>query len=104
MLILIAEDDPALGTFLERGFNADHHAVDLATDAQRAVQLARARSYDAAVLDLNIDPNTARPDGLEVLRQVRDTCHDLPVLVLANQARPEERAQVLDMGADDLVL
>jgi DNA-binding response OmpR family regulator len=100
MLILIAENDLALGMFLERGFNADHHAVDVASDAQRAMQLARARSYNAAVLDLNI----GQPDGLEVLRQVRNACQDLPILVLANQARPEERAQVLDMGADDFVL
>jgi DNA-binding response OmpR family regulator len=100
MLILIAEDDPALGTFLERGFNAEHYAVDLATDAERATQFARSRSYDAAVLDLTIP----LPNGLDVLRQVRETCHDLPILVLANQARPEERAQVLDTGADDLLL
>lgn len=100
MLILISENDPALGTFLERGFNAEHHAVDVAIDAQRAMQLVRSRSYNAAVLDLNI----AQADGLDVLRQVRSTCQDLPILVLANQARPEERAQALDMGADDLLL
>ncbi|MGH9718464.1 MAG: response regulator [Candidatus Acidiferrales bacterium] len=100
MLILVAEDDPALGTFLERGFNSEHYAVDLAVDAQRATQLARSHTYDAAVLDLNFP----RPDGLEALRQVRENCQDLPILVLANQAHPEERAQVLDTGADDLLL
>ncbi|HVB88431.1 MAG TPA: response regulator transcription factor [Candidatus Dormibacteraeota bacterium] len=100
MLILIAEDDPALGTFLERGFTAEHYAVDLAVESKRATQLALSHRYDAAVLDVNIP----QPDGLEVLREVRGSCHDLPILVLANQARPEERAQVLDTGADDLLL
>jgi DNA-binding response OmpR family regulator len=100
MLILVAENDPALGTFLERGFNAEHYAVDLAADTQRAAKLSLSHRYDAAILDLNLP----QPDGLELLRQVRATCHDLPILILANQARPEERAQVLDLGADDLVL
>jgi two-component system copper resistance phosphate regulon response regulator CusR len=100
MLILIAESDPALGTFLERGFNAEQYAVDLATDGERATQLAFSRSYGAAILDLNFP----QPDELEVLKQIRANCPDLPILILANQARPEERAQVLDSGADDLVL
>lgn len=100
MLILVAENDPALGAFLDRGFNAEQYAVDLAADAERATQLALSRSYDAAILDLNFP----QPDGLEVLRQIRATCQDLPILILANQARPEERARVLDLGADDLVL
>jgi two-component system copper resistance phosphate regulon response regulator CusR len=100
MLILVAENDLALGTFLERGFNAEHYAVDLAADGERATQLALSRSYGAAILDLNFP----QPEGLEVLRQIRANCQDLPILILANQARPEERAQVLDLGADDLVL
>lgn len=100
MVILVAENDPALGTFLERGFNAERYAVDLAADGERATQLARSHSYGAAILDLNFP----QPEGLEVLRQIRAHCQDLPMLILANQARPEERAQVLDLGADDLVL
>lgn len=100
MLILVAENDAALGTFLERGFNADHYAVDLAADAEQATKLALAHKYDAAILDLNFP----QADGLEVLRRIRAHCQDLPILILANQARPEERAQVLDLGADDLVL
>jgi two-component system, OmpR family, copper resistance phosphate regulon response regulator CusR len=100
MLILIAENDPALATFLERGFNTDHYAVDLADDAERAAKMALAHRYDAAILDLNF----AQPDGFHVLRMIRAGSPDLPILILGNQTRPEERAQVLDAGADDLVL
>jgi two-component system, OmpR family, copper resistance phosphate regulon response regulator CusR len=100
MLILIAESDPALATFLERGFNADHYAVDVTEDAGQAAKMALAHRYDAAILDLTV----AQPDGLDVLRQIRAGSADLPILILANQTRPEERAQVLDAGADDVVL
>lgn len=100
MLILIAESDAALATFLERGFNTDHYTVDVAENGEQAAKMALAHRYDAAILDLNF----AQPDGFDVLRQIRASSADLPILILANQARPEERAQVLDAGADDVVL
>jgi two-component system, OmpR family, copper resistance phosphate regulon response regulator CusR len=100
MLILIAESDAALATFLERGFNTDHYAVDVAEDAEHAAKMALAHRYDAAILDLNF----AQAEKFDVLRQIRTSSADLPILILANQARPEEKAQVLDAGADDVVL
>lgn len=100
MRILIAENDPALGTYLERGFTAEHYAVDVATDGPGAAQLALSQGHDAAILDLNFP----QPGSFEVLRDIRAACEGLPILILANQARPEERARVLDLGADDLVL
>jgi DNA-binding response OmpR family regulator len=100
MLILIAESDPALGTFLERGFNEDHFAVDLAFDLDQATKAALACRYDAAILD----PSSVQAGSIEAVRRIRAACHDLPILILANQARPEERAQMLDCGADDLLL
>lgn len=99
MLILVAESDAALGAFLECGFNTEHYAVDLAPDAEQAAKLAVARRYDAAVLDLNF----THGDGFEALRRIRTGCPELPILILAEHARPEERARVLDLGADDLV-
>lgn len=100
MLILIAENDAALAAFLQRGFNGENYAVDMARDAEHASKMALAHRYDAAILDLNF----AQPEGFEVLRRIRAGSPDLPILILGNQARPEERAQVLDAGADDVVL
>jgi DNA-binding response OmpR family regulator len=99
MHILVAEHDPALGTFLQRSFVANDYAVDLATDGDQARSMAQERRYDAAILDLNLP----QQDGLDVLRSVRASQQLLPILILANHARPVERVQVLDLGADDLV-
>ena len=100
MLILIAESDAALATFLERGFNSENYAVDVAKDAEQAVKMASAHPYDAAILDLNF----VKEDGFDALRRIRAGSADLPILILGSQARPDERAQLLDMGADDVVL
>jgi len=100
MKLLVAESDPALGAFLQRGFGAENYAVDLTTNNEEAKCLAQEQSYDAVILDLNL---TER-NGFEVLREVRTSRQELPILILSNQTRPEERVQALDLGADDLVL
>jgi DNA-binding response OmpR family regulator len=99
MRILVAERDPALGAFLERKFGEEHYSVDLAKDVAEITRLAQERDYQAAVLDLNVEDSGC----LALLRQIRS--HDqLPILVLASHAKPEARAQMLDLGADDLLL
>ncbi|MGH9691894.1 MAG: response regulator transcription factor [Candidatus Acidiferrales bacterium] len=100
MRILVAESDPALGTFLQRSFGMEKYEVDLTTEGDEAERMARAREYAAAILDLHL----LRPDGLEVLRHLRSERPHLRILLLSNRVRPEERAEALDLGADDFVL
>lgn len=100
MRILVAESDPALGAFLRHGFDAENCAVDLTADGVEAERLAQERNYDAAILDLNLPQS----DGFDVLRNVRARRQQLPILILTNRTRPEDRVQVFDLGADDLVL
>jgi two-component system, OmpR family, copper resistance phosphate regulon response regulator CusR len=100
MRILVAEYDLALSSFLEREFVAQKYSVDLAADADGAKHLARQREYDAAVLDLNLP----RQAGFDFLHDVRSVHDQLPILMLTSRTCPEDRAQLLDLGADDLVL
>jgi len=97
---LLAENDPALGTFLQRGFYAENYLVDLTRDAEEAKSLVDGQKYDLAILDLNLAPT----DGLNVLREVRSRGGGLPILILSSRGRLEDRVQALDMGADDLVV
>lgn len=100
MRLLLAESDPALATFLQRGFDAENYLVDLTTDADQAKSLVNDQKYDLAILDLNLGPT----DGLNVLREVRSRGAGLPILILSSRGRLEDRIQALDMGADDLVV
>jgi CheY-like chemotaxis protein len=36
MRVLIAEDDPALASFVRKGLEAEHYAVDVTTDGEQA--------------------------------------------------------------------
>ncbi len=100
MRILVAEHDLALGAYLEKEFEAENYSVDLAPGAEQVKSMVQDHDYDAAILDINLPLQ----DGFEVLRQVRARCERLPILILASGARPGERAQALDLGADDFLL
>ena len=100
MRLLVAENDPALATFLHSSFDAEHYTVDLTRNGEEAKQMVAERSYDLAILDMNL----AVSGGMQVLQSFRAKQQQLPILVLAGRNRPEDRVEVLDMGADDLVL
>ncbi len=97
MRILVVEDDTPLATFVRKGLEAEHYAVDTAGDGEQAVCLALESNYDLLVLDLNLP----KLDGIDVLRAIRPKKPSLPVLVLTARSRIEDRVQALDSGADD---
>src|SRR5271154_513476 len=100
MRLLVAENDPALATFLHESFGHEHYAVDLTGDGEDAKHWVEERDYDLVILDLNL----VRVDATQVLQYVRTKRRHVPILVLCSRNRSEERVQILDMGADDLVL
>lgn len=97
MRVLVAEDDNALASFVRKGLEAEHYAVDIASDGEEAQYMAEEYDYDLVILDLTL-PQT---DGLHVLKRVRAKKSGLPVLVLTARSRVEDRVKGLDLGADD---
>lgn len=100
MRILVVEDDAAVASFLKKGLEAEHYAVDVAPDGEEARWLACECEYDVMVLDLNLP----KMDGLSVLRVVRPRRASLAVLVVTARSRIEDRVGALDAGADDCLI
>jgi len=100
MRILVVEDDAPLASFVRKGLEAEHYAVDVAADGEQARLMALESDYDLMVLDLNLP----RLDGISVLNSVRPKKPSLPVLVLTARSRIEDRVQSLDSGADDCLI
>ena len=97
MRILIAEDDEALARFVRQGLEAEHYSVDVLADGEQARTAAVERAYDMVILDLNLP----KLDGVSVLRQLRLKKPSLPVLILTQRTKVEDRVACLDTGADD---
>jgi DNA-binding response OmpR family regulator len=100
MRILMAEDDSALGSFVSKGLEAEHYAVDLSGDGEQARAMASELDYDLVMLDLNLP----RLDGISILRSVRVRKPSMPILILTGRNRVEDRVQCLDLGADDYLM
>ena len=97
MRILIAEDDEALAKFVRQGLEGEHYSVDVFPDGEQARNAATEFEYDLVILDLNLP----KLDGVSVLRHLRSKKPSVPVLVLTQRTRVEDRVQCLDTGADD---
>ena len=97
MRILIADDDPALASFVKKGLEAECYAVDISQNGEQARAMATELDYDLLILDLNLP----LCDGVAVLRSVRACKATMPILVLTVRNRVEDRVQCLDLGADD---
>jgi DNA-binding response OmpR family regulator len=100
MRILVIEDDAALASYIRKGLESEHYAVDVALDGEQGALMASELDYDLLVLDLNLP----KLDGISVLRNVRPAKPQLPVLVLTARPRIEDRIFALDSGADDCVM
>lgn len=97
--IMIAEDDLALSTFMREGLESEGHVVEVVVDAETARDKIDLE-YDLFVMDLTL----ANLDGMEVLRNLRESNPGLPVIVITARSGIENRAKVLDLGADDYII
>ncbi|HET6176356.1 MAG TPA: response regulator transcription factor, partial [Candidatus Sulfotelmatobacter sp.] len=100
MRILVVEDDTALASFLKKGLEAEHYAVDVAPDGEETPYAVSESDYDLVALDLNLP----KIDGLAVLRALRAKKPSLPVLIVTGRSRIEDRVQALDAGANDCLI
>ncbi|MGH9513880.1 MAG: response regulator [Terriglobales bacterium] len=97
MRILIAEDDAAVASFVKKGLEAEHYAVDISPNGEHARSMAAEFDYDLLILDLSLP----LIDGVTVLTALHEYRPRMPILVLTARNRIEDRVQCLDMGADD---
>jgi DNA-binding response OmpR family regulator len=99
MRILIVEDDDRLADAVARGLREQGHIVDRAADGSAGASLAHDEQYDAIVLDLNLPIR----DGLDVLRSLRASSINTPVVIVTARDETEDVVEGLDAGADDYI-
>jgi DNA-binding response OmpR family regulator len=95
--ILIAEDDPGIASFLDKGLRASGFATKVVADGEAAHAFARSGEFDLLVLDIGLP----KRDGFTVLRQLREARVTVPVIILTARDSVRDKVAGLEGGADD---
>jgi len=90
--VLIVEDEPALRLSYDRAFRPRYDLAFATNGAEALEQLSQQRP-DVAVLDMRL-PDT---DGIELLRRIRVSYPDLPVIITTAYLSIEPQLKVLDL-------
>jgi two-component system OmpR family response regulator len=97
MRILLIEDDPVLGDYIEKGLIESGHTVNPAQDGKNGLMLATTEDYDAMIIDRMLPCI----DGLTIVKSVRAADVHTPILILSALGEVDDRVEGLKAGADD---
>ena len=97
MRVLLVEDDPTTSQSLEMMLTSAGMVVDATDLGEDGLEIAKLYDYDIILLDLML-PDI---DGFEVLRRLRDSRIQTPVLILSGLTEAETKVKGLGSGADD---
>lgn len=100
MKLLVVEDEPKTGEYLQQGLTEAGFVVDLAHNGTDGRHLAMTGDYDLLVLDVML-PDV---DGWQIVQSLRAVEQAVPVLFLTARDSVADRVKGLEMGADDYLV
>ena len=97
--ILIAEDEPRISSFIEKGLRAAGFRPTVVADGAQACDHAMSGGYALLLLDLGLP----LVDGFTVLRRLRQASNAIPVVILTARDSVTDTVAGLEGGADDYI-
>ena len=97
MRLLLVEDDEMLGSSLKRGLSQSGHTIEWVEDGEAALLATETSQFDLMLLDVNLPKLT----GIEVVKKLRQSNNNMPVLMLTAMDTLDYKVKGLDAGADD---
>lgn len=97
--ILIAEDEPRIAGFIEKGLKSNGYVTAVVDNGNAALTEARSGDFDLLVLDLGLPGR----DGYAVLQALRNAHSPIPVIVVTARDSIEDTVASLEGGADDYI-
>ncbi len=95
--ILLVDDDEIIRAVLTRELNLENYQVESAADGKEAMEILAEQKIDLVVTDLVMP----KADGLSLLKYVKDTTPETPVIILTGYAEMSSVIEALQLGADD---
>ena len=101
--IVVADDQQEVLDMLTRSLQVDGRTVKAFPSGSKALAYVgkNVAEVDMVILDLDFGPD--EPDGLEILRQMREDAPDLPIIMLTGKGTVETAVTALGFGATDFI-
>ena len=100
MKILLVEDDPLLGEGVYLSLHREGNHVDWVKNGESSLIALNESQYDCVILDIGLP----KMSGFDVLKILRESGNNTPVLILTAQDDITYRVKGLDAGADDYLI
>ncbi|WNW10861.1 heavy metal response regulator transcription factor [Pseudomonas sp. DTU_2021_1001937_2_SI_NGA_ILE_001] len=100
MKLLIVEDQPKTGQYLNQGLSEAGFDSELVDEGQAGLQRALSGDHALLILDVML-PGL---DGWTILQRLRQAGLHTPVLLLTARDAVEDRVRGLELGADDYLI
>ena len=97
MRLLIIEDEKDICDTVAKSLYNAGYEVDTCYDGNDARDYLLTENYDLVVLDLNLPGK----DGMEILKELRQTNEETKVLILSARSQIADKVAGLDAGAND---
>jgi two-component system cell cycle response regulator CtrA len=97
MRALLVEDNPSEAKAIELMLKSAGMVVDVTNYGEEGIEIGKLYDYDIIVLDLML-PDI---DGFEVLRSLRSSKVETPILILSGLDQPPSKVKGFEIGADD---
>ncbi|NJR60611.1 MAG: response regulator transcription factor [Cyanobacteria bacterium CRU_2_1] len=95
--ILIAEDEPRIAAFLEKGLQSNGFTTTTAQNGWDATLMALESRVDLMILDLGLPGK----DGMLILKELRGQGVQIPIIILTARDDIKDKVTGLECGADD---
>lgn len=95
--VLVIEDDAEVAAYIKKAFGELGVNIDHQSDGRDGLLLASTEDYDVLIIDRML-PGL---DGLSILRTLRASGNDTPVLILSALGEVDDRVEGLRAGSDD---
>ena len=99
MKILVVDDDAIVVKSCRRILEAEGFEVSTISNAESAVEAIKNSDFDLLLIDLKMP----KRDGMYLMREVKKSWPEIPIIVMSGYPTPKTIADVLNLGANQFI-
>ena len=98
--LLVVDDEESICFSMSEYFSLHGYRVDTAREVEEAEKLIESTEYRVVIQDLRLSTTTRNPDGLDIIKMIRDQNHETRIIVLTAYGSAEVEDEARRCGAD----